>query len=84
MRQSTLVFGVSVYAYAAVLAAFMGGTALGSYLLGRRADKVANPLRLYAGLQLGIAITGFVSSLALTSKFMVASMARKHNVTKEM
>ncbi|MEM7531938.1 MAG: fused MFS/spermidine synthase [Chloroflexota bacterium] len=67
VRQSTLVFGVSVYAYAAVLAAFMGGTALGSYLLGRRADQVANPLRLYTGLQLGIAITGFVSSLALTA-----------------
>ena len=31
VRESTLVFGVSIYAYSAVLAAFMGGLALGSY-----------------------------------------------------
>ena len=32
VRQASLTFGVSVYAYSAVLAAYMGGMALGSYL----------------------------------------------------
>ena len=52
VRQATLVFGVSVYAYGAVLAAFMGGAALGSYLLGKRADAVKSPLRIFALLQI--------------------------------
>lgn len=58
VRQSTLVFGVSVYAYSAVLTAFMGGSALGSYLFSRRLDQTTSPLRLYALLQLGIALFG--------------------------
>ena len=59
VRQATLVFGVSVYAYSIVLAAFMGGMALGSYWLGRRAATIAQPLRLFSLLQVGIALCGF-------------------------
>lgn len=66
VRQATLVFGVSVYAYAVVLSAFMGGLALGSYWLGRKADVVKQPLRLFAVMQLGIAAFGFVSPFLLT------------------
>ena len=67
VRQATLVFGVSVYAYSAVLAAFMGGTALGSYRLGRRADAVQSPLRMFALLQVGIALFGLASPFLLTA-----------------
>jgi len=55
-----LVFGVSTLATSAVLAAFMGGLALGSLLLGRRADRAARPLRLYAMLEAGIALTALL------------------------
>ena len=42
------VFGATLYAVATVLAAFMGGLALGSLAGGRIADRVAKPLRLFA------------------------------------
>ena len=32
VRQATLTFGVSIYAYSAVLTAYMGGMAIGGYL----------------------------------------------------
>jgi spermidine synthase len=67
VRQAILVFGVSIYAYSAVLSAFMGGAALGSYLMGRRADLARRPLRFYALLQVGIAIFGIVSPLVLVA-----------------
>ncbi len=67
VRQATLIFGVSVYAYSAVLAAFMGGAALGSYWLGKRADQAKSPLFLYALLQLGIALLGALAPFALTA-----------------
>src|SRR5262245_43807794 len=52
-----LVFGVSTLAVAAVLAAYMGGLALGGLLFGRLADRTLRPLRLYAALEatLGLA-----------------------------
>lgn len=46
--------GVSTYAHTVVLATFMGGLALGAWLLGRTADRVSNGLRLYAWLEVGI------------------------------
>jgi len=48
--------GVSAYSYATVLAAFMGGLALGSALLGRFADRARSPLALYAVLELGVGV----------------------------
>lgn len=45
-----LLFGHTVHAVTTVLAAYMGGLALGSLLLGRWADRVRRPLRAYAGL----------------------------------
>jgi spermidine synthase len=58
---------VSVYAYSAVLSAFMGGSALGSYLMGRRADLAGRPLRFYALLQVGIALFGILSPMILVA-----------------
>lgn len=55
LRMLRLVFGYSTAASAAVLAIFMGGLGVGGVRLGRRADRVADPLRLYALLELGIA-----------------------------
>ncbi len=56
-REFRLIFGASTPATGAVLAIFMGGIGLGSWLIGKRADRQVNPLRLYARLELGIATT---------------------------
>ncbi|MCB2153634.1 fused MFS/spermidine synthase [bacterium] len=55
-RQLTTLFGSTVYAISTVLTAFMGGLALGSWLLGKRADRMDRPLMFYGFLELGIAI----------------------------
>lgn len=55
-RMLTYVFGATLYAVSTVLAAYMGGLALGSFLFGRWVDRRRNPLRVYAILELGIAL----------------------------
>ncbi|HEX3698757.1 MAG TPA: fused MFS/spermidine synthase [Polyangia bacterium] len=47
-RMLTLVFGSTTLAVSTVLTAFMGGLGLGSYLAGKFADRLKNPLRSYA------------------------------------
>jgi len=56
VRQLGLVFGNTLYSVSTVLAVFMAGLALGSYLFGRLADRTDNPLRLFALLEVGIGI----------------------------
>jgi spermidine synthase len=48
------VFGATSFAVTTVLASYMGGLALGSYLFGRLIDRKGNPARIYGLLQLGI------------------------------
>jgi spermidine synthase len=55
-RQLALVFGVTTYAVATVLATYMAGLALGSYLGGRWVDHARNPLAVYAALEAGIGL----------------------------
>jgi spermidine synthase len=50
------VFGAGSFAVTTVLAAYMAGLALGSLLFGRLIDRRGNPLRIYALLQMGIAV----------------------------
>ncbi len=61
----THVFGSTALAVGTVLAAFMSGMAIGSWYIGRLADRNPNPLRLYAWLEIGIAVAALVSHLAL-------------------
>ncbi len=63
LRALRLIFGGSTAASAAVLAIFMLGLGVGGIILGRRADKVAAPLRLYGLLELAIALLAAVSPL---------------------
>ena len=58
-RKLAQFLGITAYAHAAVLTAFMAGLALGSYLIGAKADRIANPLRAYALLELGIGVYAF-------------------------
>jgi spermidine synthase len=55
-RYLALFLGHTSYAVIAVLVAFMGGLALGSYWLGRVSDQVRNPLAFYAWLEIGIGV----------------------------
>lgn len=64
-RMMTHVFGSTAVAVGTVLAAFMAGMAIGSWTIGRLADRFENRLRLYAWLEVGIAVAALVSHLAL-------------------
>jgi spermidine synthase len=57
--QAGLGLGNSIWASSVVLAAFMGGLGIGNGLVGRCGDRLRDPLRLYAALELAIAISGF-------------------------
>jgi spermidine synthase len=61
LREMRLIFGASTAASAAVLAIFMGGLGAGGALLGRRADRHAQPLAFYANLELSIAAAAAVT-----------------------
>lgn len=54
LRSFTAAFGVTVYATSVVLAAFMGGLALGSACGGRLVERRGSPLVVYGLLELGI------------------------------
>ena len=56
MRMLGLVFGATTLAVSTVLAAFMGGLALGSALAGRVGARVERPVRAYGLLEIGIAV----------------------------
>lgn len=55
-RMLGLVFGATTIAVSTVLAAFMGGLAIGSALAGRVGARIARPIRAYGLLEIGIAI----------------------------
>src|SRR5678810_654430 len=55
-RMLGLVFGATTLAVSTVLAAFMGGLALGSALAGKLAPKISKPLSTYGVMEIGIAI----------------------------
>lgn len=51
-----LVFGATTLAVSTVLAAFMGGLALGSAFAGRLAPRIKKPVSTYGWMEIGIAI----------------------------
>jgi spermidine synthase len=59
------VFGVSAHAVTAVLATYLGGLALGSWLLGPIVDRHSRPLRTYGFLELGVAATALLGTVAV-------------------
>ena len=63
-RSLGLVSGASHLAVTTVPAVYMGGQALGSALLGDRADRTDRPLRLYGLLEIGVGLSA-VAFLAL-------------------
>lgn len=61
LRELRAVFGASTPATAAVLAVFMAGLGAGGWVLGGRAERSHAPLRLYALLEVGIAVSAALS-----------------------
>jgi spermidine synthase len=59
-RYLALLIGNTAYAYTAVIATFMGGLALGAWLLGRWADRLCNRLRAYGWLECAV---GFYAAI---------------------
>ena len=64
VRILSLTFGVTTAAVTTVLAGFMAGLALGSYVAGRVADRVRQPLLLYGAIELGIGALGLLTPRA--------------------
>jgi spermidine synthase len=60
------VFGSTALAVGTVLAAFMFGMAVGAWRIGRVADRSPNCLRLYAWLEIGIALAALISHILLS------------------
>lgn len=65
LRILSRVIGVTTYATAVTLAAFMAGLAIGSFIFGRFVDKRRDPLRIYALLQLSVAVVAFITPTVL-------------------
>ncbi len=75
LRQFSLVFGTSELAVATVLAAYMGGLALGSAVAGRYAGRVTRPVLVYGLLEAGIALSALaVPLLLLAARALYAAM----------
>jgi spermidine synthase len=68
-REFALVFGTSELAVATVLAAYMGGLALGARLAEAWLPRIRRPVRVYAALELGIG----ASAVALVPALLYAS-----------
>src|SRR5688572_1476790 len=64
-RQLGLLFGVTIQAASTVLASFMAGVAIGSFLAGRWADRIRRPLRMFAWVELLIGLSALLTPLAL-------------------
>ncbi|BAN48439.1 hypothetical protein PCA10_27070 [Metapseudomonas resinovorans NBRC 106553] len=67
VKQLSLVVGVEVYAVTTGISAFFAGLALGGLVFGRWADRLRHPVRLYAFLELAVALLGVGATLALAN-----------------
>ncbi len=64
-RGLTLVFGSTTLAISTVLSTFMGGLGLGSFLAGRYAHRVRDPIRAYALAEIAIGVFALLIPLVL-------------------
>lgn len=66
IKQLSLVVGVEVYAITTGISAFFAGLALGGLLFGRWADRLQQPVLLYAGLEVVVAVLGVSATFAMS------------------
>jgi len=65
IKQLALVVGVEVQAVTTGVSAFFAGLAIGGWVLGKLADRLARPLRLYALLEAGVLVLAVASTWML-------------------
>lgn len=63
IRKASLIFGSTTWALTTVLAVFFGGLALGSWFFGRIGQNYKRPIRLYALLEILLAIAALFSPM---------------------
>ena len=83
-RMLTLVFGHTVFSVSVVLASFMAGLGLGSYLFGSAADRLSSSssaLRVYGWIEVLIFASGALLSLLFADFAYVYSLL--HSVIPE-
>jgi MFS family permease len=59
-RYLALLVGHSAYAQILVLTIFLGGMAVGSFLIGRSSERLRNPLIWYAGVETAVGVLGLL------------------------
>jgi len=64
-KQLSLVYGTTIIAVSIVAATFMAGLAFGSIIIGRYIDRHSEHLRIYALLELGVALCALSFPLGL-------------------
>jgi predicted membrane-bound spermidine synthase len=67
MRVLSTFLGCTTYSVTAVLTAFMGGLALGSYIAGRYADRVKSPIRVYGLLEIGVGVAALLAIVLMAA-----------------
>ncbi|MFC1766596.1 fused MFS/spermidine synthase, partial [Planctomycetota bacterium] len=77
-RLLKLIIGNTVYASSIVVSVFMGGLALGAFLMGRISDRIRQPLRLYAGIEMIITVTALLSPWVLHQTDLVYLIVCRH------
>ncbi|WP_232820870.1 fused MFS/spermidine synthase [Dyella sp. C11] len=78
IKQLSLVVGVEVYAVTIAVSAFFAGLALGGAWLGRVADRLAHPLRMYAWLEVTIAVLAIACTVALAHSASLFANLEQH------
>ena len=70
IRPLSLVFGTTTYAVSIIIAGFLSGLALGSWIASKFSDKIDNPLKIYGFIEIGIGLYG------LNVNFIIFILAR--------
>jgi spermidine synthase len=79
IRPLSLVFGTTVYAVSIIVASFIFGLAIGSWVAGRFTDRLQNPLKYFAFIQI---LVGFFGILLLPIfDFMPAAYLDLYHLT---
>jgi spermidine synthase len=65
VKQLTLVVGIEAQAITIAISAFFAGLAIGGWLFGKLADRVAKPFLLYAALEIAALLLGMGATQAL-------------------
>ncbi len=60
IRPLSLVFGTTVYAVSTIIASFILGLAIGSWIAGRFSDRLQNPLKYFALIQIAVGFFGIL------------------------